>query len=107
MTLCRHCDRGEDVFLSKYHTVRLRSLCRRAHIVDQRSDADPRGIGLYGFSKGANAGLIAADDDPIIRCAVTDGAFGTYSVVVYNDLGAFATVIPLRMGARALRRKEF
>ena len=48
----------------------------------KRPDADSRGIGMYGFSKGANAGLLAAADDPWIRCAVTDGAFGTYSVVV-------------------------
>src|SRR5439155_16578297 len=57
--------------------------CRAAvEYLKKRPDADPRGIGLYGFSKGANAGLIVAADDPIIKCAVTDGAFGTYSVVV-------------------------
>jgi len=59
-----------------------------------RPDADPNGIGFFGISKGANAGLIAAASDRSIRCIVTDGAFGTYStmvpfmrrwVSVYND----------------------
>src|SRR5438132_2938344 len=46
--------------------------CREAvEYLKKRPDADPRGIGLYGFSKGANAGLIVAADDPIIKCAVT------------------------------------
>src|SRR5438046_2848595 len=48
----------------------------------KRPDADPRGVGLYGFSKGANAGLVVAARDPFVRCAVTDGAFGHYSVMV-------------------------
>jgi fermentation-respiration switch protein FrsA (DUF1100 family) len=48
----------------------------------KRPDADPRGVGLYGFSKGANAGLVVAAHDPFVRCAVTDGAFGHYSVMV-------------------------
>jgi pimeloyl-ACP methyl ester carboxylesterase len=57
--------------------------CRAAlDYLKKRADANPCGIGLYGFSKGANAGLLVAADDPWIRCAVTDGAFGTYSVVV-------------------------
>jgi pimeloyl-ACP methyl ester carboxylesterase len=47
-----------------------------------RPDADPRGVGLFGISKGAGAGLIAASRDPYIRCFVTDGVFATYSTVV-------------------------
>lgn len=57
--------------------------CRTAiEYLKSRPDADPNGIGLYGFSKGANAGLIVAADDPFIRCAVTDGAFGHHTVMV-------------------------
>lgn len=57
--------------------------CRAAMAyLKSRPDADPRGVGLYGFSKGANAGLLAAAADPWIRCAVTDGAFATYTVMV-------------------------
>jgi len=48
----------------------------------KRSDADPRGIGLYGLSKGGSAGLWLAAHDPYIRCCVTDGAFATVSVVI-------------------------
>lgn len=47
-----------------------------------RSDADPRGVGFFGVSKGGNAGLLAASRDPYVRCCVTDGAFGTFSVVL-------------------------
>ena len=47
-----------------------------------RPDADARGIGFFGISKGAGAGLLAACRDPYVRCCVTDGVFGTYSTVV-------------------------
>lgn len=48
----------------------------------ERADADARGVGLFGFSKGANAGLVLAARDPFIRCAVTDGAFAHYTTMV-------------------------
>lgn len=44
-----------------------------------RPDADPRGIGLFGISKGAGAYLYAAAEEPYVRCAVTDGMFAAYS----------------------------
>jgi alpha-beta hydrolase superfamily lysophospholipase len=47
-----------------------------------RPDADPEGIGFFGISKGAGAGLFVASRDPYIRCCVTDGVFGTYSTMV-------------------------
>ncbi len=47
-----------------------------------RPDADPRGVGFFGISKGAGAGLIAASRDPYVRCCVTDGVFGTYTTLV-------------------------
>jgi len=49
-----------------------------------RPDADPRGVGLFGISKGAGAGLLSAMLDPTIRCAVCDGMFSSsYTVVAY------------------------
>jgi fermentation-respiration switch protein FrsA (DUF1100 family) len=48
----------------------------------QRPDADPRGIGFFGISKGAGAGLIAGSRDAYIRCFVTDGVFGTRSTML-------------------------
>ena len=48
----------------------------------KRPDADAKGIGFFGISKGANAGLLAASRDCFVRCLVTDGAFGTYSTMV-------------------------
>lgn len=47
-----------------------------------RSDADARGVGFFGISKGGGAGLIAASTDPYVRCCVTDGIFGTYTTLV-------------------------
>jgi uncharacterized protein len=47
-----------------------------------RPDADPKGIGFFGISKGANAGLMASARDRSVRCLITDGAFGTYSTMV-------------------------
>jgi dipeptidyl aminopeptidase/acylaminoacyl peptidase len=47
-----------------------------------RPDADPRGVGFFGISKGGGAGLLAAAHDPYVRCCVADGAFATYSTVV-------------------------
>ncbi len=57
--------------------------CRAAvEYLKRRPDADPRGVGLYGYSKGANAGLVVAARDPYVRCAVTDGAFAYYTTMV-------------------------
>lgn len=47
-----------------------------------RPDADPKGVGFFGVSKGANAGLAVAAEDARIRCVVTDGAFGLVSVML-------------------------
>jgi pimeloyl-ACP methyl ester carboxylesterase len=47
-----------------------------------RADADPKGIGFFGISKGGGAGLMAAADDPYVRCFVTDGIFATYTTMV-------------------------
>ncbi len=47
-----------------------------------RPDADPRGVGFFGISKGAGAGLIAAARDPYVRCCVTDGVFATLTTMI-------------------------
>ncbi len=47
-----------------------------------RPDFDPRGVGLFGVSKGAGAGLLAAVIEPAIRCAVTDGMFAACTTIV-------------------------
>lgn len=43
--------------------------------LSSRADADPRGVGLLGISRGGSAALCAAADDARIACVVTDGAF--------------------------------
>jgi pimeloyl-ACP methyl ester carboxylesterase len=59
-----------------------------------RPDADPRGVGLFGVSKGGTVGLIAAANDPFVRCAVVDGVYGISTtmlpfmrkwIAIYND----------------------
>src|SRR5581483_3912136 len=47
-----------------------------------RDDADPRGVGLFGISKGGSAGLMAAAEDDFIRCFVTDGVFAAHTTMV-------------------------
>ncbi len=47
-----------------------------------RPDFDQHGVGLFGVSKGAGAGILTAADDAIIRCAVTDGMFGMRTTAV-------------------------
>jgi pimeloyl-ACP methyl ester carboxylesterase len=47
-----------------------------------RADADTRGVGLFGISKGGSAGVIAAAQDPYIRCFVTDGIFATRNTMI-------------------------
>jgi len=49
--------------------------------VKARPDADPKGVGWFGVSKGANCGLAVMASDPYVRCGVTDGAFGLVSVM--------------------------
>jgi pimeloyl-ACP methyl ester carboxylesterase len=68
-----------------------------------RPDADPRGVGFFGISKGAGAGLFAAAADPYVRCFVTDGMFATYTTLVpymrqwfriYNNRYAMQGLLP-------------
>ena len=47
-----------------------------------RPDADPKGIGFFGISKGGSAGVIVAAADPYVRCCVTDGIFSTRRTVI-------------------------
>lgn len=47
-----------------------------------RPDADPRGVGFFGISKGASAGLFVAAEDPYVRCFATDGTFSAFTTMV-------------------------
>lgn len=47
-----------------------------------RPEADPRGVGFFGISKGGGAGLLAFAREPYVRCFVTDGAFATLTTVL-------------------------
>lgn len=68
-----------------------------------RSDRDPRGIGLFGLSKGGSAGLMVAARDEFIRCAAVDGIFASLTtmvpymkqwVLIYSELKWLAKVVP-------------
>ncbi len=47
-----------------------------------RADSDPRGVGFFGISKGGSAGVIAAADEPYVRCLVSDGIFASHTTMV-------------------------
>jgi pimeloyl-ACP methyl ester carboxylesterase len=57
----------------------LRAAIRYLH---SRPDRDPFGIGVFGVSKGGSLALIAAAEDPLVRCVSTDGAFATYTTMI-------------------------
>jgi pimeloyl-ACP methyl ester carboxylesterase len=68
-----------------------------------RPDADPKGIGLFGISKGGGTGFLVAAREPGIRCIVTDGAYGTHTTMVpylkrwiqiYSDRKILQRVLP-------------
>jgi pimeloyl-ACP methyl ester carboxylesterase len=84
-----------------------------------RPDADPWGVGLFGISKGGAAGLMAAADDPYVRCFVTDGIYATYTLMVrymrkwfsiYNSRYLLQALVPLwyygLVGMSGLRQIE-
>ena len=84
-----------------------------------RPDADPHGVGFFGISKGAGAGLFAAVGDPHVRCCVTDGVFGVYTTLVpymrhwfriYNNRLLIQALIPTwyygMVGLSGLRRVQ-
>ena len=47
-----------------------------------RPDADSRGLGVFGISKGGGLAMLLAAEDTSIRCVVTDGAYDTYLTMV-------------------------
>jgi len=54
-----------------------------AYVSGRLADADlPTQIGLFGISRGAAAGILAAADNPDIAVLVCDGAFSTESVCI-------------------------
>jgi pimeloyl-ACP methyl ester carboxylesterase len=54
-----------------------------AHVESMLSaEGKPSTIGLFGISRGAGAGLLAASSDPNIRAVVCDGAFSTDATVI-------------------------
>lgn len=84
-----------------------------------RPDADPRGVGFFGISKGGSAGLAVAAEEPYVRCCVTDGIFATHTVLVpymkkwiyiYTNLRGVAEYVPnwyySLVGRMALERVE-
>ncbi len=60
----------------------LRDFAAALAYLKGRPDRDPRGVGLFGLSKGGSAGLMAAAADPFVRCCVTDGVFGTRTTML-------------------------
>ena len=69
----------------------------------KRPDADARGVGFFGLSKGGSAGLWITAHDSYIRCAVTDGAFSIIStmlpymkqwIYIYSRVTIMVKIIP-------------
>lgn len=87
-----------------------------------RPDADPKGVGLFGISKGGGTGFIVAAGSPEVRCVVTDGAYGTHTTMVpylkrwigiYSDRKVLQRILPTwfyglvgMVGARKVARNR-
>lgn len=67
-----------------------------------RPDADPRGIGIFGISKGGSLGLLIAAEDRLVRCVCTDGAFATYTTMVPYMKKWVGLAIPTRHKIRQM-----
>jgi alpha-beta hydrolase superfamily lysophospholipase len=90
--------------------------------LQSRPDADPRGVGFFGISKGGGAGLLAAAGDDYVRCFVTDGIFAAHTTMVpymqkwikiYSDRDRIIRLIPrwyyamfARMGIRQTEKER-
>lgn len=70
--------------------------------IQSLSDA-PESIGIMGVSRGGGVAMVAAADNPYIKCVITDGAFGTIAtmvrfmqkwVCIYNDLAFVCRLVP-------------
>jgi pimeloyl-ACP methyl ester carboxylesterase len=106
-------------WLTEYDVEDARAAVR---YLRSRPDADPHGIGFFGISKGAAAGLAVAAEDPYVRCFVTDGVYATYTVLVpymrqwfriYNSNYAVQGLLPSwyygrvgRVGLRGIEREH-
>ncbi len=65
-------------WLSEYEVADARAVL--AYLA-ARPDADARGVGWFGVSKGATAGLAMAAVGNGVRAVATDGGFGLFSVM--------------------------
>jgi len=98
---CRHLlDEGYDVFTFEFRSqgqsdpqpgyeplqwvtdYEVEDMRAALAYLKKRPDADPRGIGFFGISRGGGAGIVAAAADPWVRCLVTDGAFATRTTMI-------------------------
>jgi predicted alpha/beta hydrolase len=100
----------------------VQDACAALAYLKSRPDADARGVGFFGISRGAGAGLIAGADDPYIRCFLTDGVFATYTTIVpymrqwyrlYNHRHTIQGILPSwyygmigRVGLHQIERKR-
>lgn len=97
----------------------LRDMRAALAYLKARPDADPRGVGLFGISRGGCAGLMAAATDPYVRCCAVDGIYATYTTLVpylrkwfgiYNSRYALQGLLPDwyygHLGLVGMRRVE-
>lgn len=52
------------------------------------------GIGFFGVSRGASAGIVACSGDRFVKCLVTDGAFGTVATMIRFMIKWMSIYIP-------------
>lgn len=80
----------------------VRDLEAAVAYLSSREDADPRGWGIFGISRGGGAAICLAAREPRIWGVVTDGAFGT-RLTMYKYIVRWAEIyVPQRWMAEKM-----
>ncbi|MFO0947541.1 MAG: prolyl oligopeptidase family serine peptidase [Planctomycetota bacterium] len=86
------CNHGESSSVPQYDSLQwvteyeVQDVLGAVDFLQSRPDADPKGIGAFGVSKGGGSILVAAGRNPYLRAVVTDGAFPTHGTVTYYEM---------------------
>lgn len=62
--------------------LEVRDLRAVVAYLKSRPDHDPRGVGMFGVSRGGGTAIMVAAEDPWVCCVATDGAFATRATMI-------------------------
>lgn len=86
------CNHGESESIAGYNPLQwvteheVADVLAATAYLKSRGDAPPKGIGVFGVSKGGGAAIAAAARDPWIHAVATDGAFPAHETVTHYEM---------------------